>query len=130
MKRTFHVKQIHWNDQFLMSQDGPVYLGVDGAIEYELITTRTTEEIEEQKNEYWTGNPWELSFYQPFSAKGQIQVNGRNVWKWDGNREAPTLTPSWLCDMSYGKGKNIRIHLLFTRGKIALLGDSNVEASL
>lgn len=48
------------------------------------------------------------------------QINKRNVWAWDGNKEFPTLTPSFKL-----VGAHV-VHLFFTRGTINLLADSTV----
>lgn len=69
-------------------------------------------------------NPYSYSIFQPFSVKGQQQVSGRNVWAWDGNREAPSLTPSFLHE---SPRKEYRIHLYFTKGEIDLLPDSTAR---
>jgi hypothetical protein len=105
---------IVWGDEFLVAfseplsgSPRPLYDGVDGAVKYEITGLGD--------GETWT-------HYQPFSQKGMQQVNGRNVWGWDGNREAPTLTPSFVLDW----GNGMRVHLFFTKGKINLLSDSTV----
>ena len=49
---------------------------------------------------------------QPFSRAGARNRAG-HVWQWDGNREAPTLSPSYLCT----DGVN-RVHLFLRAGKI------------
>lgn len=53
-----------------------------------------------------------------------------NVWGWDGNREAPTLTPSFLCEDPGRGGEHplppVRVHLHLTKGHIELGGDSSV----
>jgi hypothetical protein len=51
----------------------------------------------------------------------EIKEDCANVWGWDGNREAPTLRPSFL-----GKRDRYRIHLHLTAGKIDLCGDSTL----
>jgi hypothetical protein len=111
---TLKLKKIEFGDKFLLSLDNsPVYPGVDGAVVYEI-----TEEVEGENGK----EPWTYPMHQPFSAKGIQQVNGRNVWGWDGNKEQPTLTPSFL--LNYLPA--YRIHLYFTKGKINLLSDSTV----
>lgn len=42
------------------------------------------------------------------------------VWQWNGNAEAPTLTPSLLVDRDKPER---RCHLFLTDGKIQFLGD-------
>jgi hypothetical protein len=44
-------------------------------------------------------------------------------WQWDGNRDAPTLSPSFLC-------RDKGVHLFFTAGHIALCGDSTVTLAV
>lgn len=54
----------------------------------------------------------------------EIQKNQANVWGWDGNREAPTLTPSFLGDRREHAG--YLIHLFLTGGRIQLCSDSTL----
>jgi hypothetical protein len=52
-----------------------------------------------------------------------------NVWGWDGNRESPTLQPSFLAVEVDKKGRTARpyrAHLFVRDGKIELCGDSTV----
>jgi hypothetical protein len=52
-----------------------------------------------------------------------------NVWGWDGNRDAPTLSPSFLALMEKN-GNAIRpyqAHFFLRAGKIDLCGDSTVS---
>lgn len=52
-----------------------------------------------------------------------------NLWGWDGNREAPTLTPSFLAQERNKKGEIIRpyrMHSFLRAGQIDLCGDSTV----
>ena len=60
---------------------------------------------------------------QLFSLKGRAQVSGRNVWAWDGNRDAPTLTPSYRVRV----GESNVLHLQVRGGKLAIFPDSNIE---
>ncbi len=144
MKRTLKLKKIHWDNKFeIYSDNRPVYPSVDGAVEYEITKTLTAEELgnkraitteqiehRQKNNESFTDfdiiNPYSFTMFQPFKKGSTFQTeDGRNIWAWDGNKEIPTLTPSWLMD--YPGDYPIRIHLFFTKGKINLLGDSNVE---
>ncbi len=106
---TLELKEIIWGDQFLMYKDGntmlPSYPGVDGAIVYHIIVDKD----------------WEFNCYQPFMKGTTCQVNRRNVWAWDGNKEQPSLSPSYLMDMD-----EVKVHLYFIKGKIILLSDSTV----
>lgn len=45
-----------------------------------------------------------------------------NVWGWDGNREAPTLSPSFLAR----EGRPYVMHSFLRSGKLELCGDSTV----
>jgi Family of unknown function (DUF6527) len=47
-----------------------------------------------------------------------------NIWEWDGNREAPTLSPSIL--QTTEMGYPFRLHMHIRSGRIELLGDSTV----
>jgi hypothetical protein len=60
---------------------------------------------------------------QAFHRGPPVIVNGQHVWSWDGNREAPTLTPSYLCE---GGPFAARVHLFLVAGKIRLCPDSTV----
>lgn len=71
-------------------------------------------------------NPYICDLYfQPFKRGNSYQTSeGRNVWGWDGNKEVPTLSPSWLIE--WANPKEFRVHLFFQNGKINLLSDSTV----
>lgn len=51
----------------------------------------------------------------------EIQNNQANVWGWDGNKDAPTLSPSFL-----GHRDRYLIHLFLKAGRIDLCGDSTL----
>lgn len=53
----------------------------------------------------------------------------KGIWAWDGNLDAPTLTPSFLYLGGMGKsGRDWpRIHLYLTAGKPNVLGDSEAD---
>jgi hypothetical protein len=124
---TIRVKAIEWGDRFLKwyQEERPVYPGVDGAVRYELKFYRTKEEVDAILARGDTiENPYTCDLYvQPFSQKPHYQTpEGKNVWQWDGNREAPTLTPSFALD----SGMGWKAHLYFTAGKIVLAPDSTV----
>lgn len=156
MKRTLRFKGIIWGDRFQVyhDKDAPngegasVYPGVDGAVEYEVTITRSLEDLkgenacsfeeyerltQEERHEIKTINPYVYTLQQPFKLGPTITLRDqdghpRYVWGWDGNRDAPTLVPSFLSDEGMINGEQgTRIHLFFTGGKINLLGDSNVE---
>lgn len=46
------------------------------------------------------------------------------VWGWDGNRQAPTLAPSFLLETDVYP---LRVHLHVVKGKIELTPDSEVK---
>lgn len=59
----------------------------------------------------------------------EIANDRANVWGWDGNREAPTITPSFLAQEVDKSGRRIRpyrMHSFLTAGQIQLCGDSTV----
>lgn len=63
---------------------------------------------------------------QPF-RRGESVGNEENgglgiIWGWDGNRDAPTLTPSFFAEDGV-----VRVHLFLRAGKIELCADSTVE---
>ena len=109
MTGTIKLAGIVWGDKFqtLYGTDKPCYPGVDGAVKYTVTDMESGEE--------WT-------FYQPFSKKGTKQISNRNVWAWNGNQQAPTLSPSFVIDCP----NYFRVHLFFTSGEIHLLSDSTV----
>jgi hypothetical protein len=151
LKRTIRFKGIVWGDRFsvyydkdaLNNEGASVYPKVDGAVEYEVTVTRSAEELKgekacsseeydkltpEERHEIKRINPLIYVLQQPFSQKGTHKADHGYVWGWNGNKDAPTLVPSFLYDEGMINGeKGTRIHLLFTAGKIDLLGDSNVE---
>lgn len=53
----------------------------------------------------------------------EIADNRANVWGWDGNRDAPTLTPSFLA----AKGRPYVMHSYLRAGRLELCGDSTVK---
>jgi hypothetical protein len=127
VKVTIRVKAIEWGDQFLKWSNGEsVYPGVDGAVRYEMKFVRTPEEIAkiEAQGNVKCPNPLIFDgYFQPFSRKGSYQIGNQNIWAWDGNKEAPTLSPSFGIfqdDLGY------RLHLYFQNGKINLCPDSTV----
>ena len=123
MKTTLRLKRVHWGDSFLLNSDGKSAIPeINGSVIYEVTITRTDEEMPEGKEHYI--NPYVHEIFQPFKQNYVLdKINGWYVWNWDGNKEAPTLTPSYLIDQL----PNYRIHLYFTKGKIDLLKDSTVE---
>jgi hypothetical protein len=70
---------------------------------------------------------------QPFAKAGNFEVGGvkddfHNVWAWNGNREAPSLTPSFLAEWTRSFS-NIAyvVHIYLTDGKIVNSGSTNIE---
>ena len=60
---------------------------------------------------------------QLFSAISTGRTSGdRNIWKWDGDRREPTLTPSFLLP-------DFRLHLYVRKGKLDILPDTTVDCS-
>ena len=60
---------------------------------------------------------------QLFSRKGLFQTSTKvNVWTWDGNKEEPTITPSFLLP-------DFRLHLYVRKGKLDILPDTTVDCS-
>lgn len=95
-----------WGDEFQRFYGGAkVYPGADGAVEYEIKTPEMRYRI-----------------YQPFKQGASLDINGKPVWGWDGNREHPTLTPSFLMDHP-----PVHLHLFIRSGRVELCGDSNTE---
>lgn len=66
----------------------------------------------------------EKTFYlrQLFSKSPVHQSNANNVWQWDGDRENPTLNPSFL----WPDG---RMHLFVVKGSLNILLDTTMDYS-
>ncbi|MEM3857517.1 MAG: DUF6527 family protein [Thermoprotei archaeon] len=110
MAASVSLKQIFFGDNYLIDKYGqPLLKGVDGFALY-LVT------VEDD------GGGKEYEIFQPFKLHEACQINNRNVWSWDGNKEAPTLTPSFLYH-----DQDVRIHLFLKHGKIELLPDSTAK---
>lgn len=110
--------------------------GEDGAVYY-LILTPCTErpcrhecEAHPQMTHHYERQAFRRgAFGHRLDATPEDIANDRaNVWGWDGNCEAPTLTPSYLAlDTKDGKQlRPYRMHSFLTAGRIALCGDSTV----
>ena len=144
MKGTIRLKQVVWGDQFQLSGEPPksIYPGVDGAAEYEITqvvepkdlkpgeTAMTYEEwmkaTAEQRANVVRISPYTWTVHQPFKQGASFQIDGRNVWSWDGDRDAPTLRPSFGLGLNDPRPDRVIAHLHLTKGKVDLLGDSNV----
>lgn len=59
-------------------------------------------------------------FLQQFRRGDLTKEGDYNIWSWDGNRENPTIRPSFLVPA-------YRLHCFVTNGKIDVLPDSQVE---
>jgi hypothetical protein len=56
------------------------------------------------------------------ATEQEIKENKANVWGWDGNKEAPTLRPSFLAR----EKRPYTLHSFLTNGKLELCADSSV----
>lgn len=63
--------------------------------------------------------------YRLDATEQEKAENKANVWGWDGNREAPTVTPSFLAVAH----RPYRMHSFLRGGRLELCGDSTVVAS-
>ena len=131
MKVEMRLHQIQFFDKnplCFADSTNPVYPGADGMAEYEVIITRTEEEM--KALEPCSLNPWTTYLHHPFQRSGLGKTpDGRNVWAWDGNREAPTLTPSFGCELvapSRSSSSRVYIHIYLTAGKIVDSGSEGV----
>jgi hypothetical protein len=88
-----------------------LYPGADGMVDYEC---------------EWEGSAADHKFHvqQPFARAGSFRAaNGQHIWAWDGNREAPTLSPSFKAEFG-ADGPEIHIH--FQQGRIVDSGSRDV----
>jgi hypothetical protein len=126
MKVEMRLNQIQFFDKnplFYGDSKTPVYPGADGMAEYEVTVTRTEEEM--KALEPGSLNPWKTYLHHPFQHSGLGKTSdGRNIWAWDGSREAPTLTPSFGCLLI--PQPRIYIHIYLTVGKIIDSGSEGV----
>lgn len=137
MPATLQVERVQFFDEHpLNDQSGkPAYPGCDGAVWYLSLTPcKGIFGCESGCRVACASHPGLHHCYlmQPFSRSGQgllvnrtewEKANNRaNIWAWNGNREAPTLSPSFLC---YGDGQYLpRVHLFLNNGRIDLCSDS------
>ena len=61
---------------------------------------------------------------QPYTRAAPHYRDGEPVWRWDGNAEAPTLTPSF-----HHRSRGVVVHLFLTRGAIRLCADSDAKVA-
>jgi hypothetical protein len=66
-----------------------------------------------------TGN-WEdgLPMRQHFRQGSSATINGVIIWGWDGNREAPTLEPSYAWNKDAMNPQWPYVHLYLRKGRI------------
>lgn len=60
--------------------------------------------------------------HRPNATPEEIRSDRANVWGWDGNTEAPSLTPSFLAK----QGRPYLMHAYLTAGQLVLCGDSTI----
>ena len=116
MRVSFKLARVQFfdTDPVVNSEGRPAYdPGIDGIVDYECawIETETPDAAH--------------SFHieQPFSRLGATVMSGRHVWAWDGNRESPTLSPSFRCDFGPDRPE---IHIHFQQGRIVDSGSRDV----
>ena len=86
------------------------YPNCDGVVFYEIFG-----------NYHMVDNEERIVYLQQLFSKGGLSsVDGKNTWSWDGNRENPSLNPSFL----WADG---RLHLFVRNGNLDILGDTTVE---
>ena len=71
---------------------------------------------------FLTGGERNVYLMQLFSKNPIHQSYGKNVWQWDGNKENPTINPSfrWIDGV---------LHLFVKNGKLDILPDTTVDYS-
>ena len=114
--------------------------GTDGGVLY-VILSECEQCKTDPKHHSCTGHPGMTHHYemQRFrlgasghrlnATPGEIADDRAHVWGWDGNREAPTLRPSFLGMENDKKGRRIRpyrMHSYLTSGRLEILADSTV----
>lgn len=62
---------------------------------------------------------------RPGATAEEIAGNKANIWGWNGETEAITVSPSFLA----AEGRPYRLHSFLTRGALELCGDSTVVLS-
>lgn len=92
--------------------------GIEGFAEYRM----TVDAGGADEHSYVVRQP----FWRKASTTLQLEAGGRkwprHVWKWDGNRDAPTLQPSFLY-----RSTGWCVHLFLTAGKIQPCGDQTAR---
>lgn len=122
------IKMTSYRIQFLDSDpiyyansDKPIFPLADGVIFYSYIVGWKNEKT--GKNDIY-----EAILRQPFKRTNSFvlpspETNYYGIWVWDGNREEPTLSPSFLAD--FGNGD--KLHLFVKKGQLEILSDSTVD---
>ena len=122
---TIKIKEIIFDRERIEGMFGYIGVGadadvakIDGCVMYEVNDADGTE----------YPNTWPR---QPFSKSGSFQIGGKidnhhNVWAWNGNKEAPSLTPSFLCEWNRSfrppNSPNYVVHIYLVDGKIVNSG--------
>ena len=99
----------------------PTFGKAVGAVQYETHTEMRMETFDVK---------YDTTYYQPFSREARDGFDedsgfSFNMWNWDGNRENPTLTPSFLLD--WGDGN--KLHLYVKSGKLDILPDTTIDCT-
>lgn len=98
--------------------------------------------LPEERDDRSRGDPLHTEYRylsQPFHSGGQrhykgatpeqIAENRANIWAWNGDRAAPSITPSYLFEgHTHAKGLYPdwpRIHIYLTAGRLVNCGDSD-----
>jgi hypothetical protein len=128
-----HVDKVQFFDTHAIkdSKGNNAYPGCDGAVLYELYYPDGVDlqgpNTPKPNLHHWSYmmQPFALGNMRlrPGATQEEINDNRANIWGWDGNREAPTLQPSFLCD---DKLMGVKVHLFLVKGQIQLCSDSNV----
>lgn len=117
------INHIQFFDQEpLLSTDGsPAYPGAEGGVWY--LAVRPGEE-----NQFWYLQIFRRGPHGKLSNwKHSDGDNRGNVWGWNGDREKPSLSTSFVCPSPRGSIKNHPyVHLFLREGRIDLLPDSEV----
>jgi hypothetical protein len=125
---TVQVEQVHFQRDDKRGEDGAIYY---------LLLTPCTERpcthvcaTHPEMAHHYERQGFRLggSGHRLDASAEDIKQDRANIWGWDGNREAPTLTPSYLAlDVKNGETiRPYRMHSFLRSGRIELCGDSTV----
>lgn len=64
--------------------------------------------------------------YRKDATDEEKSSNRANVWGWDGNEQAPSLSPSFLANRTNDEGLGYLLHSYLKAGRLDLCGDSTV----